>query len=96
MKPSTAPAEHRDAVRLIVASHRASNPRIFGSASRHQSSADSDLDLLVDPTDKTTLFDIGAIRHELPNLLGVPSDVVTPRALPVEYRERVLAEAVPV
>ena len=54
------------------------------------------MDLLVDPTPDTTLFDIGAIRHELLELLGVPVDVLTPKALPEKFRANVLAEAVPV
>ena len=54
------------------------------------------ISLLVDPTPETTLFDIGAIRHELLQLLGVPVDVLTPKALPVRFRESVLAEAIPV
>ena len=59
-------------------------------------SDDSDLDILIDPTSETTLFDIGAIRHELLQLLGVRVDVLTPRALPESLRARVLAEARPV
>ncbi|MES2264995.1 MAG: nucleotidyltransferase [Pseudomonadota bacterium] len=55
-----------------------------------------DADLLVDPTPETTLFDIGAIRHELLELLGVPVDVLTPKALPEKFRAIVFAEAVPV
>ena len=51
------------------------------------------LDILVDPTPETTLLDIGAIRHELHRLLGVPVDVLTPNALPERFRARVLAEA---
>ena len=49
-----------------------------------------------DPTPETTLFDIGAIRHELGKLLGVPVDVLTPNALPDNFRAKVLAEACPV
>lgn len=96
MRPSIALEENRDAVRSVVLAHHALNPRVFGSAARAEDSAESDLDLLIDPTDQTTLFDIGAIRHELLGLLGVPVDVVTPKALPADFRERVLAEAVPV
>lgn len=96
MKPSMALDENRDAVRAVVLAHRATNPRVFGSAARGEDSLESDLDLLVDPTAETTLFDIGAIRHELVGLLGVSVDVVTPKALPAAFRERVLAEAVPV
>jgi uncharacterized protein len=94
--PSAALAANRDEVRRIVSVHRATNVRVFGSAARGEDTATSDLDLLIDPTPETTLLDIGAIRHELLELLGVPVDVVTPRALPDSFRERVLAEAVPV
>ncbi|MFD2838716.1 nucleotidyltransferase family protein [Azotobacter vinelandii] len=45
---------------------------------------------------KPLFFDIGAIRHELLQLLGVPVDVLTPKALPEKFRSAVLAEAVPV
>ena len=57
---------------------------------------DSDLDPLVEPTDETTLFDIGAIRHELRELLGLTVDVLTPKAPPEKSRRRVLDEAIPV
>jgi predicted nucleotidyltransferase len=96
MKPSLALASHREAIRQVVASHRAANARIFGSVAHGDDTDESDLDILIDPTSETTLFDIGAIRHELLQLLGVPVDVVTPKALPEKFRAAVLAEAVPV
>ncbi|KXW57473.1 nucleotidyltransferase family protein [Ferrovum myxofaciens] len=96
MKPSLALASNRDAIRRVVAMHRASNPRVFGSVIRGDDTEDSDLDILIDPTPETSLFDIGAIRHELLQLLGVPVDVLTPKALPENFRATVLAEAVPV
>ncbi len=96
MKPSVALESHRAAVREIVLAHRASNPRVFGSAARGDDTASSDLDLLIDPTPQTSLFDIGAIRHELLELLGVPVDVLTPRSLPASFRDAVIADAVPV
>ena len=82
-------------MRLVVHAHRATNPRVFGSVVRGEDTDVSDIDLLVDPTAETTLLDIGAMRHEWLDLLGVPVDVVTPNALPMEFRDRVLAEAVP-
>ena len=96
MKPSQALASHRAAIRSVVASHRACNPRVFGSVIHGDDTEGSDLDILIDPTPDTTLFDIGAIRHELLQLLGVPVDVLTPRALPEKFRATVLAEAMPV
>ena len=96
MKPSLALASNRDAIRRVVAAHRASKPRVFGSVAHGDDTEESDLDILIDPTPETSLFDIGAIRHELLQLLGVPVDVLTPKALPEKFRAAVLAEAVPV
>ena len=93
MRPSDALALHRTAIRRVVEAHRARNARVFGSVLRGQDTDDSDLDILVDPTAETTLFDIGAIRHELGQLLDVPVDVLTPNALPNSFRAKVLAEA---
>lgn len=95
MKPSEALRINRAAIRRVVEAHRASNVRVFGSVAQGDDTDDSDLDILIDPTPETTLFDIGAIRHELRVLLGVPVDVLTPMALPDKIRESVLAEAVP-
>jgi predicted nucleotidyltransferase len=95
-KPSEALAAHRAEIRRVVESHNARNARVFGSVLRGQDVPGSDLDILIDPTPETTLFDVGAIRHELLVLLGVPVDVVTPNALPGSIRAAVLTEAVPV
>jgi predicted nucleotidyltransferase len=96
VKPSEALQLHRDKIRQIVESHRARNARVFGSVVRGEDTESSDLDLLVDPTPETTLFDIGAIRVELHALLGVPVDVLTPKALPERALPAVLAQAKPV
>lgn len=95
MKPSEALLHHRETIRRVVESHHARHARVFGSAVRGTDTIDSDLDILVDPTPETTLFDIGAIRHKLRTLLGVPVDVLTPAALPEGVRERVLKECKP-
>lgn len=93
MKPSKALQLNRAAIHRIVESHRARNARVFGSVLHGRDTDTSDLDILVDPTPEMTLFDIGAIRHELSTLLGVPVDVLTPNALPDTFRAMVLAEA---
>jgi uncharacterized protein len=87
-------ALHRDAIRRIVESHHACNARVFGSVSQGENTEDSDLDILVDPTPETTLFDIGAIRQELLELLGLPVEVLAPKAHPENIRATVLADAV--
>lgn len=96
MRPSEALARHRDAIRRIAEDHRVRNVRVFGSALNGTDEEGSDLDLLVEPTSETSLFDIGAIRHELKQLLGLSVDVLTPMALPEKFRQRVIDEAMPV
>ena len=96
MKPSQALDAHRTAVREVIAAHRVCNARVFGSVARGTDMEGSDLDILVDPTPQTTLFDIGAIRLELRRLLGIPVDVLTPGALPERFRASVLAAARPI
>ena len=96
MNPSIAPGQHRDAIWQIFARHHAANGRAFGSLLFWNDRSDSDLDILVDPTPETTLFNIRAIRHELLELLGVPVDVLTPKALPERFRDAVLEAAKPV
>lgn len=93
MIPSQALNANRAAIRKVVEAHRTRNARVFGSVLHGRDTVESDLDILVDPTPQTTLFDIGAIRHELSKLLGVPVDVLTPNALPDSFRAAVLAEA---
>lgn len=96
MRPSEALSLHRTQIREIALRHRVSGVRVFGSALHGDDTAESDLDLLVEPTTQTTMMDIGAIRFELKNLLGLEVDVLTPNSLPAKFREQVLHEAMPV
>jgi len=96
MRPSIALSTHREAIRAIALRHRVTNVRVFGSVVHGDDTDDSDLDLLVEPTSETTMMDIGAIRYELNQLLGIPVDVLTPRALPDHFKSVVLSEAMPV
>lgn len=93
MKPSQVLNQYRDQIRTIALRHRVKNVRVFGSVLHGNDIDGSDLDLLVEPTPQTTLMDIGAIRYELRELTGIQVDVLTPRALPDSFRDKVLAEA---
>lgn len=93
IRPSIAFAAHRDRVRAVVRLHRADNPRVFGSVSRGNDTAGSDLDLLVDAGAGATLFDIVGMEIALEALLGVRVHVMTSGGLQGALRARVLAEA---
>ena len=96
MKPSVALNANRAEVKRIIQLNHAVNASVFGSVVNGEDTDKSDLDVLIDPTSETTLFDIGAIRYKLRELLGVEVDVLTPAALPVSFRDKVLAEAIPI
>ncbi|WP_413889109.1 nucleotidyltransferase family protein [Candidatus Aalborgicola defluviihabitans] len=91
MRPSESLTLHRTQIREIALRHRVSDVRVFGSALHGDDTAESDLDLLVEPTAQTTLMDIGAIRFELKQLLGMDVDVLTPNGLPASFRDQVCA-----
>lgn len=95
MKPSVLLEKHRDQIHQIALRHRVSAVKVFGSVARGDDREGSDLDLLVEPTADTSMFDIGGIQFEVSQLLGIEVDVLTPRALPESFKASVLAEALP-
>lgn len=95
MKPTELLARNRLQILRIVASHRATQPRVFGSVLHGLDTGQSDLDLLVDPLPGATLLDLGGIQIDLEELLGIRVDVLTPGDLPAKFRQQVLQEAKP-
>lgn len=95
MRPSVALDLKRSAVREAAGRFHVANPRVFGSVLYGTDQDGSDIDLLVDTLPGTTLFDLGGLQVELEDLLGVPVEVLTPGDLPPKFRDRILAEAIP-
>ena len=88
--------QHRDAIRRMVSESGMANPRLFGSVVHGDDADGSDLDLLVDPSPETSLLDLAKLQLEMEAALGVKVDLLTPKFLPTTFREKVLAEAIPV
>ncbi len=95
MKPSEALATKREALRQLISRYNVSHPRVFGSVLTGKDTEDSDLDLLVDPAESTTLFTLVALENEAEALLGVPVSVLTPKFLSSKFRAQVLEQAQP-
>jgi uncharacterized protein len=95
MKPSDALTAHRSELRELVTRHGLVCPRIFGSVLTGTDDEESDLDLLVDPTETTSLFTLAGFKADAEDLLGVPVSVLTPEALPPKFRSEVLQQAQP-
>jgi predicted nucleotidyltransferase len=95
MKPSEALAAHRAELRALVRGHGLARPRVYGSVLTGADTDESDLDLLVDATETTTLFTLARLEHAAQELLGVRLSVLTPGFLPAKFRDRVLERAQP-
>ena len=95
MRASEALEKHREEIRRIVHAHKAENPRVFGSVATGTDDEESDLDLLIDPLEGMSLFDLGGIYYDLEQLLPVKVDVAIARSLRPRYKDRILAEAQP-
>lgn len=87
---------HKAEIKAIASRYPVANIRVFGSVIRGDDRDTSDIDFLVDALPETTLFDLGGLQDELESLLGVKVDLLTPRDLPVRFRESVISEAKPV
>lgn len=85
----------RGSILEIAKRHGMQNVRVFGSVARGESTALSDLDLLVDVLPGRSLFDLIAFWQELEERLGHRVDVVTDGGLSPYLRERVYRDAVP-
>jgi predicted nucleotidyltransferase len=93
MRPSEALAAHRAELRELVSRHGLLAARVFGSVLSGTDTDESDLDLLVEPTEKTGLMALAAFKIEAEKLLGVEVSVVTPNALPTKFRGDVMQQA---
>lgn len=69
---------------------------IFGSYSRNQADASSDLDLLVDFERTPSLFELARLDQTLEQALGVKIDTVPRDCLNPRYAPFIIAELIPV
>lgn len=86
--------QRRRAVMACAHRHAASNVRVFGSVARGEDTPDSDIDLVVDLAPGTGLFELGALRRELAEILGAPVDVAPSDSLRASVRREVERDAI--
>ena len=94
IRPSQALAARRDEVLGLFRRAGLGAPRVFGSVAHGDDDESSDLDLVVDFTDRHDIVDLLTLENELEQLLTIRVDVVDGR--PQGRASRVMvAEAVP-
>jgi uncharacterized protein len=80
-RPSEVIEEMRDEILEIAADNGLSNVRVFGSIARHEDTVKSDIDLLVTPCRRSSLFDIASFLDAVRDATGFNVDVVSDRAV---------------
>lgn len=87
--------QHRRALLEAVDRAGASNLRVFGSVARGEDGPDSDVDLLVDLPEKTSLFAVLALEGTLERILNVKVDLAPVTSLKPRVRAEALTDAIP-
>jgi len=85
----------RDAILRLAARYGIRNVRLFGSVARGESTAQSDVDVLVDFEPGRSLLDQVGFEQDLEALLGCNVDVVAEGGISPYLEARILREARP-
>ena len=93
MRPSQALAAQRDRILALAAARGANSVRVFGSVAQGIDHEGSDVDLLVEMPEGTSLLHIVGLQLDIEQALGVKVDLCTERELHPALRDRILAEA---
>jgi len=87
--------QRRRQVLATAEKYGASNVRVFGSVARGQDTLESDVDILVDLSPRSSLVTLGRLERELSEVLGAPVDVVPADGLRPAVRAEAEQEAIP-
>lgn len=85
---------HRNEIYAIANKYGVSEVRVFGSVARDEADEDSDLDLIVTPGPRTSLWTLTGFALDIERLFAVFTQVVTPNGIKTRMRDRILSEAV--
>jgi len=85
----------REDVLRIVRARRGRRAYLFGSVARGEETSTSDVDVLVELVDGSSLFDVMHLESDLCDLLGVEVDVVSLGGL-LPRDEHIRREAIPI
>ena len=81
-------------VTSTLVSHGAKRVSIFGSYARGESTPESDLDIIVEFSERKSLLDIVGIEQELSEALDIKIDLLTEKSISPYLIERIKKEMV--
>jgi len=78
----------------VLRKHNIKRAGIFGSTATGKRSSDSDVDILVELSENTSLLDFVSIKLELEDILQTPVDLVEYQAIKSRLKPRILSEEI--
>ena len=75
--PGFALHQHREEIKRLAEKYHLDNVRVFGSVARHEDTRRSDIDLVVTPLERASLFDLIAFGVYVEDLTSYHVDVVS-------------------
>ncbi|MCW3130542.1 MAG: nucleotidyltransferase family protein [Methanophagales archaeon] len=76
----------------ILVRHRVKKIAIFGSYARDEAKPESDVDILVEFSERKSLLDLVGIEQELSEALGVKADLLTEKSISPYLIDRIKSE----
>ena len=67
---------------------------LFGSFARNEANADSDIDILIEPAQPITLFDVLRLEKELSDATARKIDILEFSAIKLSIRDNILKDAI--
>ncbi len=77
----------------ILKKHGVKRVKVFGSYVRGEAKPDSDLDVIVDFSERKSLLEIVGIEQEVEDRLGIKVDLLTERSISPYLKERIEKES---
>lgn len=85
----------RDEIIALAGRYGAYNLRVFGSVARGDASPDSDIDLLVNFREGTSLFELSGFWQDLQDLLNYEVNILSEAGLKPRFRQQIESDLVP-
>mgnify|MGYP000170857674 CR=1 FL=1 len=76
----------------ILVRHKAKKIAVFGSYARDEAKPESDMDILVEFSERKSLLDLVGIEQELTEALGVKADLLTEKSISPYLIDRIKKE----
>ena len=86
--------QYKEQITVILKKFRINHASLFGSFSKGEQNINSDIDILIEPGDNFTLFDMLKLENELEELTKRKIDLVEFIALKASIKQEVMKTAI--